>query len=138
MARAAAIVLEEMKRIRAEPVTDDELQNSIASFVETFTRNFSSAAATASLFARDEYTGRDPEYLTHYRERISAVTAADVLRVAREYLHPDRLTMLVVGNLDVIAAGDPDNPDFRLEAVAGAPVTRIPLPDPFTLEYPAP
>ena len=138
VARAAAIVLEEIERIRSEPVTDDELQNSIASFVETFTRNFSSAAATAGLFARDEYTGRDPEYLTHYRERISAVTAADVLRVAREYLHPDRLTMLVVGNLDAIAAGDPDNPDFALEGVAGAPVTRIPLPDPFTMEYPAP
>ncbi len=138
VARAAAIVLEEIEKIRSEPVTDDELRNSIASFVETFTRNFSSAAATARLFARDEYTGRDPEYLTHYRERISAVTAADVLRVARQYLHPDRLTMLVVGNLDAIAAGDPDNPDFVLEALAGAPVSRVPLPDPFTMEYPAP
>ena len=138
VARAAAIVLDEIERIRSEPVTDEELQNSIASFVETFTRNFSSAAATARLFARDEYTGRDPEYLTRYRERISAVTAADVLRVAREYLHPERLTTLVVGNLDAIAAGDPDNPDFALEDFGGAPVTRIPLPDPFTMEYPAP
>ena len=138
VARAAAIVLEEIERIRSEPVTDDELQNSIASFVETFTRNFSSAAATARLFARDEYTGRDPEYLARYRERISAVTAADVLQVARQYLHPDRLTMLVVGNLDAIEAGDPDNPDFVLEALAGEPVTRIPLPDPFTMEYPVP
>ncbi len=138
VARATAIVLEEIERIRSELVSDDELQTSIASFVETFTRNFSSAAATARLFARDEYTGRDPEYLARYRERISAVTAADVLRVAREYLHPDRLTMLVVGDLDAIAAGDPDNPDFLLETVAGEPVTRIPLPDPFTMEYPAP
>jgi predicted Zn-dependent peptidase len=138
VARAAAIVLDEIEKIRSEPVTDDELQNSIASFVETFTRNFSSAAATARLFARDEYTGRDPEYLAHYRERISAVTAADVLRVARRYLHPDRLTTLVVGNLDAIAAGDPDNPDFVLDALAGVPLARIPLPDPFTMEYPAP
>jgi predicted Zn-dependent peptidase len=138
VARAAAIVLDEIEKIRSEPVTDDELRNSIASFVETFTRNFSSAAATARLFARDEYTGRDPEYLAHYRERISAVTAADVLRVARRYLHPDRLTTLVVGNLDAIAAGDPDNPDFVLDALAGVPLARIPLPDPFTMEYPAP
>ena len=138
VARAAAIVLEEIEKIRSEPVSDEELSTSIASFVETFTRNFSSAAATAGLFARDDYTGRDPEYLARYRERISAVTAEDVLRVAREYLHPDRLVMLVVGNLDAVEDGDPDNPDYVLDELAGKPMTRIPLPDPFTMEYPAP
>ena len=137
VARAAAIVLEEIERIRTEPVGDAELSTSIASFVETFTRNFSTAAATAGLFARDEYTARDPEYLLRYRERISAVTAEDVLRVAREYLHPERLVMLVVGNLDAVEDGDPDNPDYALEEVAGAPLRRIPLPDPFSMEYPA-
>lgn len=137
VARAAAIVLEEIGKIRSEPVSEAELSTSIASFVETFTRNFSSAAATAGLFARDEYTGRDPGYLARYRERISAVTAEDVLRVAREYLHPERLVMLVVGNLEAVAAGDADNPEYALEALAGAPMTRIPLPDPFTMEYPA-
>ena len=138
VARAAAIVLEEIEKIRSEPVSNEELSTSIASFVETFTRNFSSAAATAGLFARDDYTGRDPEYLARYRERISAVTAEDVLRVAREYLHPDRLVMLVVGNLDAVEEGDPDNPDYILEELAGEPMMRIPLPDPFTMEYPAP
>ena len=78
-----------------------------------------------------------PEYLAHYRERISAVTAEDVLRVAREYLHPDRLVMLVVGNLDAVEDGDPDNPDYMLEELAGEPLMRIPLPDPFTMEYPS-
>lgn len=136
VARAAAIVLEEIDRIRSEPVTDAELDSSIASFVETFTRNFSSAAATAGLFARDEYTGRDPEYLMRYRGRVRAVTADDVLRVAQEYLHPDRLVTLVVGNLAAIDAGDPDHPEFALDDLAGVSMTRIPLPDPFTMEYP--
>ena len=138
VARAAAIVLEEIERIRSEPVSDAELSTAIASFVETFTRNFSSAAATAGLFARDEYTGRDPEYLARYRERISAVTAGDVQRVAQEYLHPDRLVLLVVGDLDTVEQGDPDNPQYDLAGVAGAPLARIPLPDPFTMEYPVP
>ena len=137
VARATAIVLEEIDGIRSGPVTEEELSNSIASFVETFTRSFSSAASTAGLFAGDEYTGRDPEYLTHYRERISAVTADDVLRVAREYLHPDNLVILVVGNLEAIEAGDPDNPDYSLATLANDPVTRIPLPDPLTMEYPS-
>ena len=137
VARAAAIVLEEIERIRSEPVTDAELSTSKASFIDTFSRNFSSPTSTARLFANDEYTGRDPAYLLAYRDRIRSVTAGDVLRVAREYLHPDRLVMLVVGDRTTIEAGDPDNPDVTLPELAGGAITGIPLPDPFTMEYPA-
>lgn len=136
VSRASAIVFEEITRIRSEPVTDAELRLSIASFVETFTRNFSSAASVANLFATDEHTGRDPSYVTTYRERISSVTADDVLRVAQEYLHPDRLIVLVVGNVAAIEAGDPDNPDYTLDRLVDGASTLIPLPDPFTMEYP--
>ena len=137
VARAAAIVLEEIDRIRSEPVSEAELVTSIASFVETFSRNFSSAASTAGLFANDEYTGRDPSYIATYRERIASVTADEVLRVAREYLQPDRLVLLVVGDLVTIEEGDPDNPDYTLDRLAEGAPTRIPLPDPFTMEYPS-
>ena len=137
VARAAAIVLEEIDRIRSEPVSEAELRTSKASFVETFSRNFSSAASTASLFANDEYTGRDPSYLVTYRDRISSVSGDDVLRVAREYLDPDRLVVLVVGDRATIEAGDPDNPDITLAGLAGGEITGILLPDPFTMEYPS-
>lgn len=137
VARAAAIVLEEIERIRSEPVTEAELRTSKASFVETFSRNFSSAASTAGLFANDEYTGRDPAYLVAYRDRISSVSGDDVLRVAREYLDPERLVMLVVGDRSTIEAGDPDNPDVTLAGLAAGEIAGIPLPDPFTMEYPS-
>ena len=137
VARAAAIVLEEIERIRSEPVSEAELRTSKASFVETFSRNFSSAASTARLFANDEYTGRDPSYLVAYRDRIRNVSGDDVLRVAREYLHPDRLVVLVVGDRTTIEAGDPDHPDITLAGLAGGATTGIPLPDPFTMEYPS-
>ncbi len=138
VARATAIVLEEIERIRTEPVTEEELRNSIAYFVETFSRNFSSAASTAGLFARDEYTGRGPSYLVTYRDNIAAVTADDVLDVAQRYLDPEALAILVVGNLEAILAGDPERPEFSLEALRPGEAVRIPLPDPFTMEYPAP
>ena len=130
-------MLEEIDRIRSAPVTEAELRTSKASFVETFSRSFSSAASTARLFANDEYTGRDPSYLVAYRDRIRSVTGDDVLRVAREYLDPDRLVMLVVGDRATIEAGDPDNPEVSLAGLAGGEITAIPLPDPFTMEYPA-
>ena len=137
VARASAIVLEEVERIRTQAVSEAELRTSKASFIETFTRNFSSVASTANLFANDEFTGRDPSYITTYRERISAVSGDDVLRVAREYLQPDKLVILIVGDRAAIAAGDADNPDYTLDGLTGGAITRIPLPDPFTMEYPA-
>ena len=137
VARAAAIVLEEVERIRTDVVSEAELRTSKASFIETFTRNFSSVASTAGLFASDEYTGRDPSYLTAYRDRISSVSGDDVLRVAREYLHPDKLVVLIVGDQASIEAGDPDNPGFTLDALADGDILEIPLPDPFTMEYPS-
>ncbi len=136
VARAADIVLEEIERIRTRVVTEAELRTSKASFIETFTRNFSSPASTASLFVSDEYTGRDPEYLVQYRDRISAVTGDDIARVAQQYLKPDELVILVVGDVGTIEAGDPENPEYSLESLSTGGVTRIPLPDPFTLEYP--
>ena len=58
VARASAIVMEEIDRIRSTLVTEEELGNSIASFVETFTRNFSSAAS--SRFSPTTSTGPNP------------------------------------------------------------------------------
>lgn len=137
VARATAIVLEEIDRMRTEAVSEAELRISKASFIETFSRNFSSPASTAGLFANDEYTGRDPEYLVNYRDNIAAVSGDDVLRVAQEYLDPDGLVILVVGDRATIEAGDPDNPEVQLEELAGGAITVIPLPDPFTMEYPS-
>lgn len=137
VARATAIVLEEIERIRKEPVSEQELVDAKASFIETFTRNFASAGQVASMFAGLELIGRDPAYLQTYRASIAAVTAEDVLRVAQEYLHPDRLVILAVGNVDDMLAGDADHPEFSLADLApGGSVERIPLPDPMTMTYP--
>jgi predicted Zn-dependent peptidase len=137
VARASAIVIDEIERIRNEPVSAEELATSKASFIESFTRNFASAAQVAGLFASFELQGRDFEYLASYRDNMAAVTADDVLRVAREYLHPERLVILAVGNVDDMLAGDPENPEITLADLApGANITRIPLPDPLTMQYP--
>jgi zinc protease len=40
------------------------------------------------------------EDLDRYREEVSAVTVADVARVAREILRPDRLSIVLVGRAE--------------------------------------
>src|SRR6476469_5050604 len=44
------------------------------------------------------FYGLDLEELQTFRERVGAVGVDDVQRVARNYLHPDRLTIVLVGD----------------------------------------
>lgn len=137
VAQAVQIVLEEIDRIRTQPVSDEELQTVKNSAIEVFPRQFSSASATAGIFASDELTGRDPGYWKAYRDRIRAVTVADVQRVAQKYLQPDKMVILVVGNVEAMLKGSADKPQYSFEKLrAGKPITRVPLPNPLTMEYP--
>ncbi|MGE3508241.1 MAG: M16 family metallopeptidase [Vicinamibacterales bacterium] len=45
------------------------------------------------------------DYFSNYVQRIEAVTAADVQRVAKQYIDPARLAVVVVGDLKAIDAG---------------------------------
>src|ERR671927_437853 len=136
--QAIQIVLDEINRIRTSKVSEEELQTSKNSAIETFPRIFSTAAQIAGTFAQDEYTKRPADYWDTYRQRIAAVTADEVQRVAQKYLDPSKLVILVVGNIDDITKGNPDHPEYSLSKLAGTgQIRRIPLPDPLTMVYPA-
>jgi zinc protease len=45
------------------------------------------------------------DYFTTYRDKVEAVTPADVQRVAKKYLDPSRMTILVVGDRAAIESG---------------------------------
>jgi predicted Zn-dependent peptidase len=132
--RAAKMVLDEIRGIRDAPVTPEELDMVKRSVVETFPSNFASKAQAMATFAADELTGREPGYWATYRDRIQAVTAGDVERVARAYLDPARMTVLVVGDQKEIALGE--DAEANLAALAGGRVTDLPLRDPMTMKRP--
>jgi zinc protease len=136
-AQAAAIVLEEINRIRKEKVTQEELNTAINYAVEIFPRFFATPSIVAATFASDEYTKRPADYWETYRDRLRAVTADDVLRAAQKYVHPERLVTLIVGNAGDVLKGDPNRPQYSFQKLAGAGgIQRLPLPDPVTMVYP--
>lgn len=136
VAEATAIVLEEISRLRSEKVSKDDLETAVSYAIGVFPRFFATAQAVASTFASDEFTGRDPGFWKTYREKMKAVTEDDVLRVSKQYLHPDQWIVLAVGNAAEILKGNSSTPEHSLEKLAGpAGIQRIPLPDPLTLEY---
>jgi zinc protease len=133
VALAAQIALEEVRRMQAEPVSDEELTIAKNSLVETFPRRFESAAQIASIFSTDSFYGRSHDYWQRWRSEVESVTTDDVLRVSKSYLHPDDVVFLIVGKWDEIAPGDPDG-RASMKEFFGGEVTHLPLRDPLTLE----
>jgi zinc protease len=134
---ALQIALEEIERIRTSKVTAEELATAANAAVETVPRYFANPMQASMTFAQDEYAGRPADYWENYPRRIRAVTADEVLQVARKYLQPDRLVILIVGNIDDIMKGDASDPLHTVAALAGGKkIQRIPLPHPLTMAYP--
>ena len=133
VAYATSLVYGEIEKMRSSPVSPQELDTIKKSLIETFPSEFGSLAQSMSVFAQDEFTGRSPEYMRSYRARIGAVSAADVLRVAKQYLVPDQMRVLVVGNQKAIDTGDGRH-KVALSDVVKGPVTVLPLRDPMTMK----
>ncbi len=135
VAYATSIILEEMKRMAAEPVSAEELENAKSGFIDRLPRSFASKGQIVGMLASEEFTGRyqtDPGYWQNVAARVRAVTQADVQRVAQQYLTPERLVILVVGDKEEILKGHP-NHAVRLEDLGGGRITELPLRDPLTL-----
>ena len=130
---AAQLVVEEIKKMRDTLVPDDELAVIKENLIATFPSQFASKAQTVSVFASDEYTKRDPAYWQSYRDRIRAVTAADVQRVARTHLVPEKMIALVIGDQKEIGIGDPKHP-VDLPALFGGKAKDLALRDPMTMK----
>src|SRR2546426_4364805 len=136
VAYATRLVQDEIKKMREGTVTAEELETIQNNLIQTFPSNFASKAQSMGIFASDEYTRRDPSYWATYRDRIKAVTAADVQRVARTWLVPEKMVVLVVGDQKEIDLGDPKH-DVKIASLApGGRVVHLPLRDPMTMKMP--
>jgi predicted Zn-dependent peptidase len=95
---AARILLEHARRIQAEPVTSDELADAKENARLALPARFESLDdVTAALADLAIYRLPLDEYATR-ASRIDAVTAADVQRVARQWLHPDAMRVVITGD----------------------------------------
>ena len=133
VALATKIVMDEIERLRAEPVPEDELETARRGLVETLPRRFESKPAMLAVFVNDEWTKRPAGFWQDFRGQVEAVTPADLQRVARKHLDPATMAILVVGDWDEIAPGDLEK-RASMQDFFGGKVTHLPLRDPLTLE----
>jgi predicted Zn-dependent peptidase len=97
-AQTISAILGHLQKIREEPVSEEEWRGAREAFLNAFIFSFASPAQVVSQRMSLEYYGLPPDYLEQYRDNVTKVTREDILRVAREYLHPDRLVILAVGD----------------------------------------
>lgn len=91
-------VKNEVKHIQKKPIDPEELAFAKESTLNSFVFNFQDPKQTLSRLMRYEYYGYPADFLFRYRRAVEATTVADVQRVARKYLQPDKFVTLVVGN----------------------------------------
>ncbi len=91
-------VLGEVERIRSTEVTDEELRVAKDSTINSFVFNFDSPSKTLGRLVTYDYFGYPKDFLFQYQKALAAVTKADVLRVAKQYLRPEEFTLVAVGN----------------------------------------
>ena len=92
------LMVDEFWRLIRDRVNERELEGAQEYLTGSFPLTIETPSQIALQVLNAVFYGLNLNDLQTYRERVNAVTPDDVQRVAREYLHPDRLTIVLVGD----------------------------------------
>lgn len=96
---AVQAALAEIRRMREVAVTARELDDAKAYLTGSFPLRMDTLSKMVSLMVGIELYGLGLDYPERYPQLITAVSAADVQRVAQKYLDPEKFVLVVVGDL---------------------------------------
>jgi zinc protease len=116
-AHAVAEILSALESMRAEPVSASELDDARDYLAGVFPLTLQTTDALAGRLASLPVYGLEDDYWERYRDRLLAVTAADVMEAAARRLHPDRAAIVVVGDAGRTAAELERSLDAELRVV---------------------
>jgi zinc protease len=88
----------EMADLTTGHVKEGEVKRAKDAILNSFIFEFDSKEKVLAERMRYEFYGYPPDFLERFRAGIEKVTPADVDRVARKYVHPEKMAVLVVGN----------------------------------------
>jgi zinc protease len=99
-AEALRIAIDEFYRLQRERVYEGELEGAQAYLAGHFPLTIETPDAIATQVLNQLFYELPLEDLQTYPERVRSVSPDDVQRVAKTYLRPDRLAVVLVGNAD--------------------------------------
>jgi zinc protease len=101
---AVAESVREFRRLVDEPVPAEEMSGATGNLVGSFPTSVQTVQGLAGRMQNLLVWGLPLDYYGTYRERLGAVTAADVAAVGRAQVNPGALTVVVAGDLAQIEA----------------------------------
>ncbi|MCB0317253.1 MAG: insulinase family protein [Bdellovibrionales bacterium] len=114
--------LEELKKMQKDLINKTELENTVRSSENSFVFRFDSPSQIIERSALLELLDYPKDYDSGYLERLRNVTREQVLQVAKDHWHFDKLLVVVVGNDNALesvktALKEPENLLADLELV---------------------
>jgi zinc protease len=110
-------------RIRTQPVPDADLTLAKDFLSGSFPREIETPQQVAGRVATARLRGLPDDYLEKYRDRVAAIDAAELQRVAAKHLHPDQTLVVVVGDANEIYDKVAAFGAIELFDVEGKPIT---------------
>ena len=95
-------IINEIERLRKEPPDEVELAGLRRYVAGNFVLRNSSRGGIVTQLRFVDLHGLPADWLRTFVQRVEAVTPADVTRVTRKYLDPQRMTLVVVGDRKVV------------------------------------
>ena len=97
-AETLRLTVEEIARLQRQRVFERELCDAQAYLAGSFPLTIETPNDIATSVINAVFYELPIEEVATYRERVQAITPDDIQRVARAYIRPDRLSMVLVGN----------------------------------------
>ena len=121
---ATKAALGEIAGLTSKPFTETELARAKDNLLTSFLFRYDTRDKVLAERERLEFYGYPADYLETYKSALEKVTVADLDMVAKKYIHPGKLAILVVGNGPEIKPG---LDELNLGAVHPIDIT-IPMP----------
>jgi zinc protease len=121
---ATKAALAEIDGLTTRPFTEEELARAKDNILNSFLFRYDTREKVLAERVRLEFYGYPADYLETYRDALEKVTVADLNAVAKKYIHPGKLAILVVGNGPEIKPG---LEDLKLGPAQAVDIT-IPMP----------
>ena len=117
---AAAVmdILAELRRIREAPITADELRAAQDFLIGVFPLRFETAAQVVGAITGLVVHDLPDDELDRYRPAVAALDAGAVLAAALEHIHPDGLSIVMVGDAERVV------PDLEAAGMGAIEVVR--------------
>ncbi len=92
------VIDEEVRKLVAEGVTEDELKRAIAGYLQTAQVSRADDSSLVGLLSTNQFAKRDASFVKQLEENIAKLSVEQVNEAIKKYINPDRLVIATAGD----------------------------------------